>query len=468
MDNKTLALLGLGAALTAFLSHQSYKSGNPWFGSGSSIPAVTASSEDSGPEPVAAAPVAEAPAVSSESTVEDMAASVPSEEYEEWMGEVVPYQENCGLDPRLRQLFESEYWKVVKKKREQYYQKIYNASERAEAIAYKKFMKDVYKNLHLTELDFYENESFAEWLNAHSDLKFDTSEQSVKELYERLDRHFPRCAPKKPPDYCGEYSEPEGDCAERQKAINNLFVAAMRAVEADGLSRADNTSNHLIKLSCVAPGATRIKYRKNPGGTINILDSVSSVYTAPFADSARKCTSDSDCIVIFPKGAPFAVNKQFLSRYERGESKKYYYGEASLKNPGEPCGEPPHPYCDVYISAHNCSKCGVCDNITSNNQSLIFVIESVKSGAGAVRCALYKATCASKKCNLNKTYFEEFSDDGKSRYSVKKNIADKCETEYIEAKGFDQAAASIAAAGGGAPSPALVPPASGGGVSAAE
>ena len=55
MDNKTLALLGLGAALTAFLSHQSFQStGRGWFSSDPPLPAVTASS-DSEPESVAAA-----------------------------------------------------------------------------------------------------------------------------------------------------------------------------------------------------------------------------------------------------------------------------------------------------------------------------------------------------------------------------------------------------------------------------
>ena len=398
-------MLGLGAALTAFLSHQSYKSGKPWFGSGSSIPAVTASSEDSGPEPVAAAPVAETPAAAPLSDTD----SDPS------FLKKIPL--NCHNEC------------LEKKERDSSY------------LCNKDCFTDWYFKC--------DPDCFKAWLNkpGNENLKSLSENIDTEDLYRRLNLYFPRCNFNESNDYCPDKTaEDAGTPEQRQLAINELFVAGM-------LSRGQRGGDgdrrrHKQKLQCINPVSDsenirdeavirrelRFKHWKPFGDPDQDENGFSNFYD-PDLQAEDGCTSNEDCSLLFDGAHVHPAHKKRL--------KDVAY------------------FPTLFKKDHTCNACGRCVStaVIGAEGEKIFFYRDLNSGAcmkSETRCVLWPNAHGQKKfCKLKDAPTD-----------IQAETIAECEQKYIEANGLAAAAAEIAAASSenAAPSSAPAPsPATSGG-----
>ena len=352
MDNKTLGLLGLAAALTAFLSHQNFKSGKPRFGSGSSVPEVTASSEDSAPEPVAeAAPVAETAAapVSDTDSTPSFLKKIPLNCYKDCLKQNDSHL--CNDD-----CFTDWYFKC-------------------------------------------DADCFKEWLDkpGNEELKsisvtIDT--EDTNDLYKRLDILFPRCSFNESNDYCPDKNAPDtGSPAERRNALNELFVTAMLSKNKLNKMAA---RKHKQKLQCINPlskeGQDRhviISNHLKLSQWLSISNQDPSQdengfrnYRDPSLWAEDGCTSNEDCSLVLSQWSFHPINNERLKDVT---------------------------YNDPLIKDHTCNPCGRCASTAltgPEQEKIIFYMDRRNVCQKAeTRCVYWKRfkknVCRIKKAPAN-------------------------------------------------------------------
>ena len=396
MDNKTLALLGLGAALTAFLSHQSYKSGEPWFGGGSSVPEGTALSDDSGDSDPVTETVSEIPPANSPKTQHS--------------------------DPKTCH----PYLDV------------------SEDLKDNQFLHDKNRHINIREIIQKKgNERF----------KFEPSEENIKELYERLDRFYPECARGRSPEYCLKTdNKVSGTCAERQRAIDNLYVVAKLSFYDTIWQKEDVEDDFYKKVGRDAYYDEKERVHGRHWLKLRCIDlfTVQDTRNDRVPIAFKKCTSNKDCSIgLYPM--PIAVNREFIGDL----AGRVHYDEGT---------------------SHRCNECGVCNKQLTGryDEKITFLVEDVTleqsaSDGSAPTSPVYLCKKLEARCKATGLPYRECKIEI-TNTNIQAETAAECEEKYIEANGLAAAAAKIAAARSeaAASSPAPVPPASGGGVSAAE
>ena len=364
MDNKTLALLGLGAALTAFLSHQSYQNtGSALAWTGFSDPPVSEATtlSDSEPEPVA----------------EAAAASVSDTDNEPSFLKKIPL--NCYRDCKKR--------------------------EGHSSYCNKTCFHDWYEGCY--------GDCFKEWLGrpGNEDLKsISETAMDTKGLYNHLDLLFPRCKHNKSNDYCPDKNaEDTGTTAQRQLAINKLFIAGMLS------ENETDRALHKLKLECIEPVNARITFIKR-----DITEDYKRRYpidkdfnnlTMHYPSLDNDCESNEECSFMFfhwPNVTP--INTKHLSAITSGKE----------INPG-------------WIKDHTCNECGRCESaglVGPHNEKIMFFI--VSAGGGFKNpvdtCIKTEALCAPflgesgrrKRCSVSETPMPKL--DGETAAECEKKI----------------------------------------------